>query len=287
MFLAAFLANAANKFFVADLDHELQYGFYARIFDFQGDAPDQYRILPLLPLKLLCRFFPFNHSVLIYNLVFGFIVLELLWQMSSGFELRTRHGLSFGLSVLYIFMQYTGWRPDTMGLLCLSFAAAWSLRFLKASDGKLLLYGLSVLLLSGSRADIALVYALFATFYCGRLYAIWIPMPVIVQVLMQEVIFPSTQYYSKVFMLWDNLRLHYLLYNPATCLALAALVAFWNPIVHFVRRTSGRSLYFYILATGYFLLVLVIGRVNEYRLYLPLVPILLIIAHESRHAERK
>ncbi|MEM7039731.1 MAG: hypothetical protein AAF570_22345, partial [Bacteroidota bacterium] len=60
--LAFFLANAANKFFVVDLEYEMENGFYARIFNFQGDAPDQYRILPLLPLKLLCDQLPFNHA---------------------------------------------------------------------------------------------------------------------------------------------------------------------------------------------------------------------------------
>ena len=58
--LAAFLANAANKFFVADLDYEFANGFYEKIFVGLGDAPDQYRILPLGPLKLLCGYLPFE-----------------------------------------------------------------------------------------------------------------------------------------------------------------------------------------------------------------------------------
>ncbi|HEX2898757.1 MAG TPA: hypothetical protein VHS96_03460 [Bacteroidia bacterium] len=285
--LAIFVANAANKFFVVDLDHEMLHGFYARIFEFHGDAPDQYRILPLLPLKLLCGYLPFNHAVLLYNCIFGFLVLELLWQMTLGLASDWRWGMAFGYCILYIFLQYTGWRPDTMGLMALCLAATWLLRDLRDASLRWLLYAALVVALSFSRAEIALIYALFATFYRNRSYAVLIPIPIITQILLQEVFFPDAEYYSKAFMLWDNLRLHYLLRNPATYLIAAALIVFRQQLFAFVKRTFKINAYFYLLLVGYAFLVLMIGRLNEYRLYLPFVPLLLMITHGAKLAQRK
>jgi hypothetical protein len=284
--LAVFVAMAANKFFVVDLDFELSHGFYARIFEFRGDAPDQYRILPLLPLKLLCQFVPFNHAVLMYNMVFGWLALELLWRMSKAQPFVWRRGLSFGFAILYIFLQYTGWRPDTMGLMCLCLASTIVLRDVRDRSLRFLLYALCIFMLCFSRAEIALIYALFATFYSRRSYAVLIPIPVIMQILMREVIFPDAVYYSKTFMLMDNLRLHYIVNQPATYLIIAVLIGFWRPITTFLRLSFRKNFYFYLLAAGYVILVLLIGRLNEYRLYLPFVPLFLMIAHGSKPAQR-
>lgn len=281
------MANAANKFFVVDLDHELTHGFYARIFAFQGDAPDQYRILPLLPLKVLCLYLPFNHAVLLYNCFFGWIVLELLWWLSDKRSLPWRLGLSFGFSILYVFTQYTGWRPDTLGLMTICLASACVLRDMRDAAIRWLFFACGIVALSFSRAEIALFYALFATFYRNKSYAALIPIPILAQVVLQEWIFPNAQYYSKVFMLWDNLRLHYLLHNPATYLIAAAVLAYWRPIRDFVMQTFRRNYYFYLILMGYVLLVALIGRLNEYRLYLPFVPLLLMIPHESKPAHGK
>jgi hypothetical protein len=277
--LAIFVAQAANKFFVADLDHELLHGFYKRIFEFRGDAPDQYRILPLLPIKWLCLWLPFNHAVLIYNVIFGFGVLEIHWRLGRSLALSWRLGLSFGLSILYIFLQYTGWRPDTMGLLLLCGLSALAIKELRDATTRILVYGLCILVLSWSRADIALIYALFGTFYRKTQYAIWIPIPILSQILMQEAIFPEAQYYSKTIMLADNLKGFYLMQQPATYLFAAAVLIFWRPLRAFWAATIQKNLYFYLLIAGYLVLVLVIGRVNEYRLYLPFLPLLLVIAH--------
>lgn len=280
--LAVLLAQAANKFFVVDLDYELTHGFYARIFDFRGDAPDQYRILPLLPLKWLCDWLPFNHAVLLYNGLLGLLALELQWRLGSRLSLAWRWGLSFGLAVLYIFLQYTGWRPDTMGLLVLAQGAALGLRDIRDSSLRYVFWGFMVTALSFSRADIALIFALFGTFYRKMSYAAWIPVPILVQLLLKWVIFPDAAYYTDVLMLRDNLRLYYLFRNPATFLIAGALVAFWRPISSFLRDTFRKNIYFYLLVIGYLGMVMVIGRVNEYRLYLPFIPLLQLITHARK-----
>ena len=283
--MAIFMANAANKFFVVDLDYELTHGFYARIFQGLGDAPDQYRILPLLPLKLLCGWLPFNHAVLVYNMILGWVVLELQWRLARSLNNRWRWAAGFGLCVFYIYLQYTGWRPDTLGLLALCMAAAMVLKDMRDASLRMVLYGLCIVLLSLSRADIALIYALFATFYRKRIYAVYIPIPIVCQILLQSVIYPDAVYYSKTVMLLDNLRLHYLMHHPLTYLLPAVVLAFWGQIKSFVAATFQKNYYFYLLMVGYLVLVLVIGRINEYRLYLPFVPLLLVIAHGRKSRE--
>ena len=282
IFLAILLSQAANKFFVVDLDYELEHGFYARIFAFHGDAPDQYRILPLLPLKWICEWLPFNHAVLIYNLIFGFFALELQWRLASSKSIHWRWGLSFGLAVLYIFFQYTGWRPDTLGLLVLCQVGVLCLRDIRDRSLRFLAWGAVVIALSFSRAEVALIYALFGTFHQLPSYGLWIPIPIATQLLLKWVIFPRAGYYTDVVMLKDNLSLFYLLRNPATFLLIAALIAFWRPISEFVKATFRKNLYFYLLVIGYLCLVMVIGRVNEYRLYLPFIPLLLLITHARK-----
>ncbi len=283
--MAIFLANAANKFFVVDLDYELTHGFYARIFQGLGDAPDQYRILPLLPLKWLCDWLPFNHAVLVYNLVFGWVVLELQWRLARELSEKWRWAAGFGLCVFYIYLQYTGWRPDTLGLLTLCLVAAMIIKEMRDASLRFVLYGLCIVLLSFSRADIALIYALFATFYRKKIYAAYIPIPIVSQILLQSVIYPDAVYYSKTVMLLDNLHLHYIVRHPLTYLLPAVVLAFWGQIKSFVAATIQKNYYFYLLIAGYLLLVLLIGRINEYRLYLPFVPLLLVIAHGRRSRE--
>lgn len=276
--LACFLANAANKFFVADLDYEALHGFYARIFDFVGDAPDQYRILPLLPLKLLCGYLPFNTAVLLYNLVFGFLSLELLWALGRKASESRRYAVSILLAGAYIYCQYTGWRPDTMGLLflaCLTAWVAWRVRDRLLREGALVLLTVA---LAFARADIALALAAILAAYHVRsmpLRLVLPLLPVAVQALLQWHIFPQAAYYTQTVMLWDNLGGYYLLRNPATYLVLALLLIYRQPLWDFVRRLWKRYPIVCCVLLAYLGLVLVVGRLNEYRIYLPFLPFLL------------
>ena len=288
--LACFLANAANKFFVAELDYELANGFYARIFEFQGDAPDQYRILPLLPLKYLCQHLPFNTAVLVYNLFFGFVGLELLWRMTPRLTTQGRYTIAVLLAGGYIYTQYTGWRPDTMGLFCLAALTAWvawHLRDRTLREGLLLLL---VVALAFARADIALALAALLAAYHVRTMAIRLllpVLPVLVQALLQWQLFPTATYYTKTIMLMDNLGGYYLLRNPATYLLLALLLIFARPLWAFAQHLWQRYPIVCGVLLAYLGLVLVVGRINEYRLYLPFVPFLLAYWNESRPRHEK
>lgn len=292
--LAVFLANAANKFFVVDLDYELEHHFYGRIFIGVGDAPDQYRILPLLPLKLLVQQVTFNYAVLIYNTVLGFMVFELFWWIMGGIHRNKKFTFNALFAAAYIYTQYTGWRPDTMGLVFLC-ALAVSPFLVNGSKGQasiLQSIGITVLLaaISFSRADIGMVFALWFVIYQSQNWAfilLWVMIPPLAQFTLQEIIYPDAEYYSDKVMLLDNLKGYYLLRHPATYLIVALGLAFWRPIRDFFRQTWNQK-WFYLLCLGYLGLVLVVGRINEYRLYLPFVPIFLVIwrDNDSTHATK-
>lgn len=127
-----------------------------------------------------------------------------------------------------------------------------------------------------------MVFALWIAIYCTRkwpLILLWLVIPLVVQFFLQEIIYPDASYYSEKIMLLDNLRGYYLLRHPATYLILALLIAFWRPVLNFLRQ-SWEQKWFYLLVLSYLGLVLVVGRINEYRLYLPFVPIFLVIWRE-------
>lgn len=281
--LAIFLANAANKFFVVDLDYEVEHQFYAKIFAGVGDAPDQYRILPLLPLKHLCNHLPFNHAVLVYNLLFGFLAFELFWWIMGGLNRRKKFIFNLLFAGAYIYTQYTGWRPDTMGMVCLSALMVSPLFICKPRSNVTLsgTIGMTILLaaLAFSRADIALVFAAYLSIYHTRNWPVrivWCVLPVLVQYLLMVQIYPEAAYYSDQVMLLDNLSGYYLLRHPGTYLLIALGIVFFQPIRQFIRQTWDQK-WFYLLCLAYMGLVLVVGRLNEYRLYLPFVPIFLLI----------
>ncbi len=283
LLLAVFLAFAANKFFVPDLDYEIKHGFYARIFDFVGDAPDQYRILPLLPLKLLCNWLPFNHAVLLYNGILGFICFELLWVLYGTQKPQKRLLLNLGFAAAYIYTQYTGWRPDSMALLALCLGIAFAVMKISSPKWKLLVLGIGIVALSYSRAEIAFIYAIFFAFYLNDLrLIIFSIVPIAAHFSLQLWIFPEAHYYTKPIMFWDNLGLHFIVNNPATYLILAAIIGFWSPLLRFLRKDIQKNLYFYVLLVGYLGLVLIVGRLNELRLYLPFLPLFLLLLNGER-----
>lgn len=290
--LAAFLANAANKFFVADLDYEFANGFYAKIFVGLGDAPDQYRILPLAPLKLLCNWLPFNHAVLLYNLLFSFLAFELFWRTMGGLPPAKKYAFNLLLALSYIFLQYSGWRPDTMGLLvvcgmlafpglCIPVGQPLPRSILRDTAITLLLISLAF-----SRSDVALLIGAFYAIYQTKswpLRLLWLALPIAIQYCLQTYLFPDAEYYSDRIMLGANLSGYYFARHPGSYLLLALAIVYRRAILRFIRETWAYRWY-YLLLLGYLGLVLVVGRINEYRLYLPFVPILLVIWRENSNA---
>jgi hypothetical protein len=280
LLLAAFTALAANKFFTLDLEYEETYHFYQRIFEWKGDAPDQYRILPLLALKGIRYFLPFHHSVLLLNFACTFLLFECFFILLNGRSEKVKIYFNLGFAVLFIYTQYTGWRPDTLALLLIcSFTVVWvkSVRNLPLRD-----FGLITLLiaLSFSRADMAMIYALFFGYYALRnwpLRILAVLIPVGIQLLLQQVLFPNASYYTHFLMISDNLHGFYLVMNPGTWLLVAVGFIFRKEFFSFLQMDVKKNLYFYIVFTIYLLLIFTTGRLNEYRLYLPFVPLFLLL----------
>lgn len=282
LLLAFFLANAANKFFTADLDADAKR--YALIFDFAGEAPDQYRILPLLALKALCQWTSFHTAVLIFNFALGFISLELFVPFLRKYPVQTRYTFSVLFSAGFIYTLYTGWRPDTLGLLVLCQVTAlvgW-----KMPQGMPRNVVLTLLLaaMAFSRAEIALLTGVFLALHGRRQWVwlvVWCGMAIGVQFLLSRYLFPSATYQTQKVMLADNLRLYYILRNPATWLLAAVCIIWWRGLSTYVRRTYRKFYYFYLIGISYLLLVLVIGRLNELRLYLPFLPLLMMMLNSE------
>jgi hypothetical protein len=290
LLLAAFLANAANKFFVADLEYEATHGFYQRIFEFRGDAPDQYRILPLLPLKWITTVLPFNTAVLLFNAICAFLAFEVfarLMKRRLPWEILAANAL---FAVAYIYTQYTGWRPDTMGLVLLAAVTTWASQHIRDRSLRDLAILLGILALGFSRADLAFAFAAYFSIYKVRSGVIRLVLPILpvaIQALLQLYIFPEATYYTQTFMLMDNLSGYYLLRNPATYLILAAMAAFYRQILAHFSWIWKQYPYFVWIFAGYLALVLVMGRVNEYRIFLPFWPILLTFWREARDVNEK
>lgn len=284
--LAVFLANAANKFFVADLEYELEHGFYKAIFNFVGDAPDQYRVLPLIPLDWLCDFLPFNHAVLVYNFIFTFVVLELFLFILRPMAQKKIFAVALLFVLGYNLCQFSGWRPDTMGLLFFATLLVLPLKLagnLLSRPAAQSLLTLGLIGLAFCRADVAMVYAFFLAIYQNSHWTvrmIWLMLPVGVQILLQFVLFPDATYYSKTVMVMDNLSGYYLLRHPATYLIVAVVLLWGKQIKEFIQA-SWKYKWFYFALVGYLGLVFVIGRLNEYRLYLPFLPLFFFIWNEK------
>lgn len=276
LLLAAFLANAANKFFVPDLEYEAANSFYAKIFEFHGEAPDQYRILPLLGIKVIEGFLPFNLAVMAFNFLTAFLCFELLFVMLRKASIQSRLTFNLILAGVYIYLQYTGWRPDTMGLLLVGILAILPGFSLPPGPLKQLLTLLGITALAFCRSDIAVVYGVFLAIYQSGPISVRLlfpVIPVVVQLALQFVIFKNAEYYTKPMMLWDNLGMKYLVRNPATWLIPVVILIYFRPITKFIQRSWNSFRFLYLLLAGYVILVLFVGRINEYRLYLPFVPL--------------
>ncbi len=294
LLLAIFVANAANKFFIGDLEFELEHQFYTTIFAFEGQAPDQYRLLPLMGikavwagLKTLRPATPFNHAVLVFNFFCAFLIFELWFGMLRQFAASKRLTFHLLFALLYIYTLYTGWRPDTLGLLLICVLYTSRLPTVAGKQIASWWHLLGIMALSFSRTDIAVVYGIFfAAYYARRWWIrlILILFPFATQALLQFWLFKDATYYTKPIMIWDNLGMYYLAYNPASWLIAAAVLIFWKQLLHFFRRTYATFPVFWWLVLAYLGLVFVFGRINEYRLYLPFLPLMMMMDRHLKQA---
>lgn len=262
------------------------------VIDLQGRAPDQYRVLPYLIISAidsLASMLPMNtYGLRVPILVFDTISLFLCaLLLRAKFPRAVSQNFVWLLFLIYPFLMFDGYRPISafillIAILCIS-AIMWVRQNANANSPWPLV---TILVLSFTRADIALLYAVI---YLGATNA---PMalrltalitPLVAQFLLTRVIFPEAEYFSAIVMLQENLRGAFLLGSPLTYLAVALILFYWQAIAVFTKQLFKELPIVGLAIAGYLLLLLVIAMPNEYRLFLPLLPIVLWRIEESRY----
>lgn len=254
------------------------------VINLQGRAPDQYRVLPYLligSIDGLAAMLPLSaHGLRVPILVFDTLSLFLsALALRTTFPRAVSQNFIWLVFLIYPFLMFDGYRPISafillMCILCISTI----MRIRRNEDTNSPWPFAAVLVLSFTRADIALLYAVL---YVGATNAPrpWklaaLLTPLITQYLLASIIFPDAQYFSSILMLQENLRGALLLSSPLTYLAFALALYYWQSSVTFAKHFFKELPIVALAIAGYLLLLLVIAMPNEYRLFLPLLPIVL------------
>lgn len=187
------------------------------------------------------------------------------------------------LLLIYPFLMFDGVRSIAAFILLMSYLSVSYFNTENPTWGRQLTFFAVLVIFSFSRADIALLIGLVCALSMGLhplaklLTAI---VPLLVQYLLGNYIYPESEYYADVIMLGDNLSLVYFANNPATYLLLAVLLH-WQAIKDFLADKYRHEKLILALLLGYVLTVFIVGRPNEFRLFLPLLPVILLLRLKS------
>lgn len=291
LFLAFFSSYTTYLMFFTDNDY---IEFYKKILEFNGAAPDQYRILPYLLMKpiiyvfsLKLQFFTsFKLAIILFNTVFLFMSFLLLSKLVKNIRTPILFIIFIGFSIFYPIAMFSGPRPITafyVFLISLYF-------FLYEKEKKFTIPLFSVYaFLAFSRPDLAVIVLLSTIFYMQEKHKIikfilFSLVPVFSHLLTSQIIFPEAQYYCKKIMLYDNLSLYFFIHTPGTYLVIAIFLLFYKSIKQEIQQTLYKYKYFYIAIILYLLVIFIVGRLNELRLYLPLFPMILYMYNTKSQA---
>ena len=246
----------------------------------RGVAPEQYRYLSHLLVALIGHAGGFKLAVnalaFLSLATFFFIVLFVAWPERPACE---KAAICAFVALLYPLSMLFGARFDT-GLFL-----AWMMLGLCFWD-RPLPYLLVIVVFSVARADYALVLALFVLAdileHRKKAIAVYfaaVLVPLAVQILFW-IIFAGSAYYTKIVTLPENLRGEFLK-APGFwyTLGAAALLSCVAPREH--GAPAGQRARVFAMAKlatlGFYLLaILVVGRLREWRLLLPALPLLLV-----------
>lgn len=280
---AAFSSWASYRMHILAIE-EFALPILDAVINLHGRAPDQYRVLPYLLIKAidsLAALLPMNtHGLRVPILVFDTLCLTAAaLALRSTFPRAVSQNFVWLLFLIYPFLMFDGYRPISAFILLLCVLCISAIMWMRRSDDANQPWALgTILLLSFTRADIALLYAavyLGATNAHIALKIVALLTPLIAQFLLTRVLFPEAQYFSAILMLRENLRGAFLLGSPLTYLALALILYYWQAIAAFTKQLFVELPIVAVATAGYVLLLLVIAMPNEYRLFLPLLPIVL------------
>lgn len=274
LFLSFFASYATSLIFFINKDY-LQ--FYKSILEFHGAAPDQYRIVPYLLMKPMTSVFSLKSTIVIFNTIFLFMSFFILSKSIKNINTSILFIIFTGFSMFYPLAMFSGPRPVTsfyIFLISLYF-------FIFSKEKKLTLSLVAVyIILSFSRPDLGMVVLISTIFYMNKKYHIFkyillFLLPIMSHLLMSQVIFPDAVYYCKKIMFYDNISLQFFKNTPGTYLIIAVFLLFSQSINQMFKLTISKYKYFYLAITLYLLTILIVGRLNELRLYLPFFPIVI------------
>ena len=285
--LSVFAAFASYRLHLEGFEKVVGDGLDA-IINGTGRAPDQYRIFPYLVLagmkESLSPWFgeSWKYSILLFEALSLFGSALFLRGVSS----RVPSSYISLLLLIYPFLMFDGVRSIAAFILLMS--SIFIFFFSHPSPRvrvKLGFYAMLVLF-SFTRADIALLVGLVCSVY--MLLGIWekcitVAIPLICQLLLSTKIFPNAQYYSDLIMVSDNISLVHFFNNPMTYLLSGCAIYYWSSIREFMIHLYQEQKFILLLLAGYLLTVFIVGRPNEYRLFLPMLPIILLILEKSKY----
>jgi len=261
------------------------------LIDFSGRAPDQYRVVPYILIGVIrdaVNLLPgidveLRYPMLIFDSLFLFLSVLALRKHFSDVG---GQGITWYLLLVYPFLMFDSYRPTASFVLFLAIQIVVFMHNANAGRKNAwpVLTGL-IVLMSFTRADVAFLFAVSALGLGNAstvVKAAIAVIPLVVQLLLGKVIFAEAEYFSQLIMLSDNLSLRFLMSSPLTYLLLGLLMFYWNSVFSFVKRTVQSHTLVFLAMAGYVLTLLVIARPNEYRLFLPFLPLILWLLREHR-----
>ncbi|MFP6827418.1 MAG: hypothetical protein VB977_15085, partial [Pseudohongiellaceae bacterium] len=147
-------------------------------------------------------------------------------------------------------------------------------------------FALLIFLMSFTRADVAILFAVSALGLANASMLLKICVaivPLVVQVLLSTMIFSDAEYFSQLVMISDNLSLRFLASSPLTYFLIALLVGYWPSIINFIKQAAKTHVFVLVAMCGYVVTLFVIARLNEYRLFLPFLPLVLWLIDEQKN----
>jgi hypothetical protein len=280
-FFASYMDNAfgvrLNPWYLREGD-----AYFGGVLNFTGFAPDQYRILPYLLMKPLVSFIPMEFTFLIFKtLFFTLFFLECFRLLDRVSHARVYQFIIL-FSFIYTIAMHAGFRPVTIFLVYLVAVMIRMLRSDWTSAKKKALLYLMIVLISFTRADVGLFCALFlsfATFRISLLTPFVLVTPVAIQLLLQKVIFPNAVYQVDVITIWQNVAFRF----PKSSLLFfipPILIMYWKTIKGMAVFVHKRYPYFSLVFVLYFIGLMFVARITEFRIYLFLAPFVLYFYNE-------
>lgn len=264
------------------------------ILQLEGRAPDQYRILPYLLLRamsgglhaLLGDDLSLSVPIVLFDASALFCSVLLLRRM---FSLKDGSALVWILFLIYPYLMFDGYRPVSAFILCMSLLMLQAILLARSGsvrDMALLLVAL--FFGSASRADVGMLYAVVAVLLIRPsipLALCMLAIPAGMQFVLSRIVFADAEYFSEVFMLMRNLSEGWVIRAPLTGFLLAVLLIYAGPIRLWSRWAWNHYRGVFVTLLAYALTLCVIAMPNEYRLFLPLLPVVMFLINEYRLTE--